>query len=68
MKRLDLIFCQNVLIYFARERRRELLTTLANLLKPGGLLVLGSGEVTNFAHANLKRIDNRNVLAFQRTS
>jgi chemotaxis methyl-accepting protein methylase len=68
MKRLDLIFCQNVLIYFARERRRELLTTLANLLKPGGLLVLGPGEVTNFAHAQLKRIENRNVLAFQRTS
>jgi type IV pilus assembly protein PilK len=68
MKRLDLIFCQNVLIYFARERRRELLATLANLLKPGGLLVLGSGEVTNFAHAQLTRIENRNVLAFARNS
>jgi chemotaxis methyl-accepting protein methylase len=68
MKRLDLIFCQNVLIYFARERRRELLTTLANLLKPGGLLVLGAGEVTNFAHAQLQRIENRNVLAFARIS
>lgn len=68
MKRLDLIFCQNVLIYFARERRRELLVTLANLLKPGGLLVLGSGEVTNFAHAQLTRIENRNVLAFARNS
>jgi len=68
MKRLDLIFCQNVLIYFARERRRELLATLAKLLKPGGLLVLGSGEVTNFAHAQLQRIENRNVLAFQRIS
>jgi len=66
MKRLDLIFCQNVLIYFARERRRDLLATLANLLKPGGLLVLGPGEVTNFAHANLKRVESRNVLAFQR--
>ncbi|MBS0569440.1 MAG: protein-glutamate O-methyltransferase CheR [Proteobacteria bacterium] len=68
MKRLDLIFCQNVLIYFARERRRDLLATLANLLKPGGLLVLGSGEVTQFAHAKLARVDNRNVLAFRRTS
>ena len=66
MKRLDLIFCQNVLIYFARERRRELLATFANLLKPGGLLVLGSGEVTNFAHAKLRRMENRNVLAFLR--
>lgn len=64
LKRLDLIFCQNVLIYFARERRRELLATFANLLKPGGLLVLGAGEVTKFAHAGLRRVDNRNVLAF----
>jgi type IV pilus assembly protein PilK len=68
LKRLDLIFCQNVLIYFARDRRRELLATFANLLKPGGLLVLGSGEVTNFAHASLRRVENRNVLAFLRNS
>ena len=68
LKRLDLIFCQNVLIYFARDRRRELLATFANLLKPGGLLVLGAGEVTNFAHASLRRVDKRNVLAFLRNS
>ncbi|MEO8803197.1 MAG: protein-glutamate O-methyltransferase CheR [Rudaea sp.] len=68
LKRLDLIFCQNVLIYFARERRRELLVTFANLLKPGGLLVLGAGEVTNFAHASLSRVESRNVLAFVRNS
>jgi len=68
LKRLDLIFCQNVLVYFARERRRELLAAFANLLKPGGLLVLGSGEVTNFAHAKLRRMENRNVLAFLRQS
>lgn len=66
MKRLDLIFCQNVLIYFARDRRRELLATLATLLKPGGLLVLGPGEVTQFAHASLARVQHRNVLAYRR--
>lgn len=68
MKRLDLIFCQNVLIYFARERRRELLAALANLLKPGGLLMLGAGEVTNFAHARLRRVEHRHVLAYLRDS
>ena len=57
-----------MLIYFARDRRRELLATFANLLKPGGLLVLGAGEVTNFAHASLRRVDKRNVLAFLRNS
>jgi type IV pilus assembly protein PilK len=68
LKRLDLIFCQNVLIYFARDRRRELLATLANLLKPGGLLLLGPGEVTNFAHAGLQRVEHRHVLAYTRNS
>ena len=68
MKRLDLIFCQNVLIYFARERRRELLAALANLLKPGGLLILGPGEVTNFANARLRRVEHRHVLAYLRDS
>jgi type IV pilus assembly protein PilK len=66
LKRLDLIFCQNVLIYFARDRRRELLGALAGLLKPGGLLVLGAGEVTNFAHPTLSRVPHRQALAFLR--
>ena len=57
LKRLDLIFCQNVLIYFARDRRRELLGALAGLLKPGGLLVLGAGEVTSFAPVSYTHLD-----------
>jgi type IV pilus assembly protein PilK len=68
LKRLDLIFCQNVLIYFARERRRELLLALTNLLKPGGLLVLGVGEVTSFSHPSLSRVASRRVLGYLRNS
>lgn len=66
LKRLDLIYCQNVLIYFARERRRELLAALANLLKPGGLLVLGPGEVTQFALPQLSRVPHKQALAYLR--
>ncbi|UXI69363.1 CheR family methyltransferase [Tahibacter amnicola] len=66
LKRLDLIYCQNVLIYFARERRRDLLNSLAGLLKPGGMLVLGAGEVTSFAHPALSRVPHRQALAFLR--
>ncbi|MEO8669915.1 MAG: protein-glutamate O-methyltransferase CheR [Tahibacter sp.] len=66
LKRLDLIYCQNVLIYFARERRRDLLAALAGLLKPGGMLVLGPGEVTNFAHSQMSRVPHRQALAFLR--
>lgn len=66
LKRLDLIFCQNVLIYFARERRGQLLETIANLLKPGGLLVIGPGEVLGFNHTLLARIGGPQTLAYQR--
>jgi type IV pilus assembly protein PilK len=67
LKRLDLIFCQNVLIYFARERRVILLEALAELLKPGGLLVLGPGEVIGFNHPTLQRVGGPQTLAYKRT-
>lgn len=66
LKRLDLVFCQNVLIYFARERRVILLEALAELLKPGGLLVLGPGEVLGFVHPTLQRVGGPQTLAYRR--
>ena len=66
LRQLDLIFCQNVLIYFARERRGELLDGLARLLRPNGLLVLGPGEITGWTHPQLKRTGGRQTLAFVR--
>ena len=66
LRKLDLIFCQNVLIYFARERRSELLDGLAGLLHPGGLLVLGPGEVTGWNPPQMARVGNRQTLAFVR--
>jgi len=68
LRQLDIIYCQNVLIYFARERRGELLDGLARLLRPNGLLVLGPGEVTNWTHPQLTRTGGRQTLAYLRTS
>jgi type IV pilus assembly protein PilK len=68
LRQLDLIYCQNVLIYFARERRSELLDGLARLLRPNGLLVLGPGEVTGWTHPQLARTGGRQTLAFLRQS
>lgn len=41
---LDLIFCRNVLIYFRPERRRAVVARMFELLRPGGLLLLGHAE------------------------
>lgn len=63
---LDLVYCQNVLIYFARELRVQLLDRLAGLLKPGGVVILGSGEVMGHPNPLLERVAHRAVLAYRR--
>jgi chemotaxis protein methyltransferase CheR len=40
----DLILCRNTVIYFAEPIRDELHTRLAEALRPGGFLVIGSTE------------------------
>lgn len=41
---LDLIFCRNVMIYFDKETQTALLERMADLLKPGGILMVGHSE------------------------
>lgn len=65
---MDVIFCQNLLIYFRRWRRREILNRLAERLAPGGLLVVGVGEVVDWRHPELVPVANDQVLAFTRKS
>ncbi len=48
--RFDVIFCRNVVIYFDREFQRKLLERLAELLVPGGLLMVGHSESFPAAH------------------
>ncbi|HEB87497.1 MAG TPA: protein-glutamate O-methyltransferase CheR [Gammaproteobacteria bacterium] len=42
--KFDIIFCRNVLIYFASELKTDILDRMAQVLKPGGLLFLGGSE------------------------
>lgn len=66
MSGMDVIFCQNLLIYFRRWRRREILNRLAERLAPGGLLVIGVGEVAGWQHPDLEPVADEQVLAFTR--
>lgn len=66
-RRMDLIYCQNLLIYFARNRRVEIVNGLSRHLRPGGVLVLGAGEMINWTNPVMERIRNdREVLAYRR--
>ncbi|MBX9754018.1 MAG: protein-glutamate O-methyltransferase [Pseudomonadaceae bacterium] len=68
MSGMDVIFCQNLLIYFRRWRRREILNRLAERLAPGGLLVVGVGEIVGWQHPELQPVADEQVLAFTRNS
>ena len=41
----NLVFCRNALIYFTRPEQEKILNRIADILKPGGVLVLGKSEV-----------------------
>ncbi|MDH5602181.1 MAG: hypothetical protein OEY78_12865, partial [Gammaproteobacteria bacterium] len=64
--KMDIIICQNVLIYFKRETRIAILEQLTEHLEPGGFLILGAGEITNWKHPDLTSVKYNGVLAFQR--
>lgn len=64
MHGMSIIFCQNLLIYFRRWRRRDIVRRLAERLAPGGLLVLGQGELTDWQPPGLQRVPSEHVLAW----
>ena len=46
----DLIFCRNVLIYFAPELANEILDRLCTCLSDGGYLFVGHSEIIVRVH------------------
>jgi len=64
---MDIIVCQNVLIYFKREQRLQILNGLVAHLKQGGLLILGPGEIHGWGHPEMKSVAYDSTLAFCRT-
>lgn len=61
---MDIIYCQNLLIYFKPWRQQQVLDDLVNQLKPNGLLVLGSGEATGWQHTQMKHLQSKGANAF----
>jgi type IV pilus assembly protein PilK len=64
MKELDLIYCQNMLIYFRKWRRKDIVSELAKRLAKGGMLVLGLGEVVDWKMPELTRVPGERALAY----
>lgn len=51
----DVIFCQNVLVYFREEMVHQILDQFIERLNPGGLLVLGAGEAPDWKSSRVVR-------------
>jgi len=65
---MDVIYCQNVLIYFKKPQRQRILDRLVAHLRPGGLLVLGAGEITDWSHPETAIVDYPGTLVFRRSA
>ncbi|MEM0952526.1 MAG: CheR family methyltransferase [Pseudomonadota bacterium] len=51
----DVVFCQNVLIYFREDTVQRILDQLVERVNPGGLLVLGAGEAPSWQSSRVER-------------
>ena len=65
-RKLHLVYCQNMLVYFRRWKRRELVNQLTEHLDSNGCLMLGLGELNNWNPQGFKRVAPRSVQAYSR--
>jgi len=59
----DIVFCRNVLIYFAVDARLEVIDNLARCMREGGFLVTGAAEIPRGQRSEWKSVPvgNRNL-------
>ncbi len=65
-QKFDVIYCQNLLVYFAQTMRKKLLDAVVDKLKAGAVLILGLGEVTNWKNPKVERLARADVQAYVR--
>lgn len=63
--KLDVIYCQNVLIYFGNELVNHIVSELVKRLRPGGILVLGAGEAPDWKSPGVSRWRPKSLNAYR---
>lgn len=66
LKKQDIIFCQNVLIYFKTEMRPKIVQRICDCLKPGGFLFLAPTDIVGLRLPQLRPIHFPDALVYQR--
>ena len=62
----DVVFCQNVLIYFAASARDEVARLLGERLRPGGYLLFAPTDALELRPRNLEPVRLEHTLVFRR--
>jgi chemotaxis protein methyltransferase CheR len=66
--RFDAVFCRNVTMYFTSEAARGVIERIAAVLKPDGLLLLGSAETLAHRHDRFEVIHDHQTFYYCRRS
>lgn len=61
----DMVFCRNVLIYFDRVGKLDIVTRIGRTLRPGGLLLLGAAESIFEPEAGYDRVAIEGVMFYR---
>ena len=63
---VDIVFCRNVLIYFAPDSRARLIEAFYRKLRPGGFLLLGHSESLINASTKFELVPLKNDIVYRR--
>jgi chemotaxis protein methyltransferase CheR len=61
----DIVFLRNVLIYFSRDTKRDILSRVRRVMRPDGFLVLGAAETTLNLDDNFDRVEMGNASVYR---
>lgn len=67
-QRFDVVFLRNVLIYFDKEKKQEILSRIHRSLQPDGYLILGGGETLINLATSFGRVEVGQTVCFQPTT
>lgn len=65
MRTLDVVFLRNVMIYFDVATKKQILSGIHRLLRPGGWLFLGSAESTLGVHDGFERVTEGKAVIYR---
>jgi chemotaxis protein methyltransferase CheR len=64
---MDIIFCRNVLMYFAHEHQRKVIENLYRCLLDGGWLIVSPSEISHVLFARFTAVNFQGVTVYRKT-